>query len=67
MSVVREVFGGDSFVDLVDVFFNGRREPEKDPRPKIQFSDLVERGTSVVKSKGKLYKVTVTEVDLSKL
>lgn len=68
-------FGGSEMVDLADVFFNGSRErgPARNqaaaasvPDP-ATIGELIKRGTSVVKSGGKLYRFTVTEVDLTKL
>jgi hypothetical protein len=67
-------FGGDDMVDMVDVFFNGSRErgqarnaAAEQAAQQVTIAELIKRGTSVVKSGGKLYRFTVTEVDLSKL
>ena len=67
-------FGGSEMVDLADVFFNGSRErgPARNQAAAaspdaVTIAELIKRGTSVVKSGGKLYKFTVTEVDLGKL
>lgn len=66
-------FGGSDMVDLADVFFNGSRErgPARNQATATPdgatIAELIKRGTSVVKSGGKLYRFTVTEVDLSKL
>lgn len=73
---IRDLFGGgDSLVDIVDVFFNGsvERGPARNQKAaepsgeQVTIAKLIERKTSVVKSGGKLYRFTVTEVDLSKV
>lgn len=54
---------------LFDVFFNGRpanRQPDT-PKPepiKVTLSELVRRRSSVMRLDGRLYRVTVTEIEV---
>lgn len=52
----------------MDVFFNKRRAPGMPPdAPKtITVHDLIARGSSHVRVQGKTYKITVTEIDVTK-
>lgn len=61
----------DGLTKLCDTFFNGRKAAEaaeqaRVTKPSITVRDLVSRGVSTVRCDGKIYRITVEEVEVTK-